>query len=191
MQSALVWLKHNNHAYSDIVISQERLGLLPENGELPDIATVEYDTNVRHGHDHGPAPDQVDPGNGDGKTHSSVLLPQDTLDLRVHVQSIVQEVVGEGNAEVTANRRGTLTIPWPTNSDSPLSEFTTRHFSPWLFLLFSVITTSIAQQLALPCPTGLSIYYGTKMAVLPDIPTSSLWFIISFPKNDHWKIVIL
>ena len=41
VQNALLFLKNNNPAYSDLIISQERLETLPENGELPDILTVE------------------------------------------------------------------------------------------------------------------------------------------------------
>ncbi len=34
VQKALEWLKQNNPAFSDITISQDRLQMLPENGEL-------------------------------------------------------------------------------------------------------------------------------------------------------------
>lgn len=37
IQNALIWLKENNSVYSDIIISQDRINLLPLDGELEDI----------------------------------------------------------------------------------------------------------------------------------------------------------
>lgn len=46
VQEALVWLKDNNSAYSDIIISQERKNLLHLNGDCEGIPTVEFDENT-------------------------------------------------------------------------------------------------------------------------------------------------
>lgn len=40
VENALTWLKHNNKVLSDITISQERLNLLLEDGQLPNINTI-------------------------------------------------------------------------------------------------------------------------------------------------------
>ncbi len=128
------WLKDNNPAYSDIIISEERLQRLPIDGELQDINTVEFNENVTHGNDNGPAPDQVDPGNVEAlETNSSVLLPDDTCDLRQRVEDVVDKVVGDDHCDVTINRRGTVTIPWPTRQNEPLSEYATQHFFTMAF----------------------------------------------------------
>ena len=39
IQNALIWLKENNSVYSDIIISQDRINLLPLDGELEDVST--------------------------------------------------------------------------------------------------------------------------------------------------------
>ncbi len=69
VQKVLEWLKQNNPAFSDITISQDRLQMLPENGELQDIHTLEYNSDNTHSHNEGPAPQQVDPGIIDGETN--------------------------------------------------------------------------------------------------------------------------
>ena len=45
--------------------------------------------------DKGPAPDQSNPGEVQGTTHSSVLLPDQNVNIREKVQNIVKDVVGE------------------------------------------------------------------------------------------------
>jgi signal recognition particle subunit SEC65 len=137
VQHALVWLKSNNPAFSDIIISQERLEALPTDGEIENINTVEYAPDTVHGSDKGPAPEQMDLGDIDSDTHSSVLLPEPAVNIRERVETVVADVVGNNNVNVQINRQGTVTIPWPTRSDIPISEFTTRYFFtmafPYLF----------------------------------------------------------
>ncbi|XP_070537019.1 uncharacterized protein [Ptychodera flava] len=128
VQAALTWLKDNNPAYEDIMISQERLNQLPINGE-PDIKTVEFDPETTHKDDKGPAFEQLNPGEieVDSETSSSVLLPEPSLDIRQEVENVVKEVVGPSHGDVTCKRK-VITIPWPTRSDTPISEFTTNYF---------------------------------------------------------------
>ena len=42
VQNALFWLKTNNPAYSDIIISQDRLGKLPLDGECHDVPSISF-----------------------------------------------------------------------------------------------------------------------------------------------------
>lgn len=56
VQNALLWLKQNNPVYSDIIISQDRLELLPIDDEMPDIETLEYSDKTIHQSDRRPAP---------------------------------------------------------------------------------------------------------------------------------------
>ena len=77
VQNALIWLKDNYHAYSDIIINDETLKTLPVDGECSTIATVAFSED-----DQGPAPEQTDPGATDAATHSSVLLPDKLVDLK-------------------------------------------------------------------------------------------------------------
>ncbi|CAG2201823.1 unnamed protein product [Mytilus edulis] len=128
VQIALIWLKKNNPAYSDIEISEERLNLLPEDGQIQNIHTLEYNSNVGHLNDQGPAPKQIDPGNVEGETISSVLLPEPCFDIKQKIQDAVDEIATEENTNISINKKGQVSIPWPTRGKIPLSEFTTRHF---------------------------------------------------------------
>jgi hypothetical protein len=124
-----LWLKNNNTAYCDIIISEDRLSMLPENGELQDILTVEVDASKSKNADHGPAPNQTDPGDvNDAYSTSGTLLNDAPVDIRQQVEDIVKDVVGDNHGHVGINRRKHVTIPWPTRQNSPLSEFTTKNF---------------------------------------------------------------
>jgi hypothetical protein len=54
------FLKHNNSAYTDIIISQDRLNSLPVDGELTSVQTVEFNPDTVRNSDLGPAPNQTD-----------------------------------------------------------------------------------------------------------------------------------
>jgi hypothetical protein len=143
VQSALLWLKQNNPVYSDIIFSQDRHELLPIDGKMADIETREYSDKTIHQSDRGPAPDQIDIGEVDGITNSSVLLPDSPINIRGKVQNEVDEIVGgENQNEITVNKRGTVTIPWPTRGDVPISEFVTSN------------SFTIAFSFLIPCRSG-------------------------------------
>ena len=127
VQNALTWLKNNNRAYKDIEICENRLQRLPIDGECDEIATVLFSEDTGHSNDQGPAAEQTDPGAIDGASNSCVLLPDQHVNIQNEVQNIVQDVLGE-NASVTKNKKGTVTIPWPTRGDVPLSEYSTLNF---------------------------------------------------------------
>ena len=127
VQHALEWLKQNNPAYSDIIISAERLGLLPINGELRDLETIEYEPNTVHTNDQGPATEHTDPGDVELETVSCVNLPDVSVDIQKQVENVVNEVVGDDHGKVTA-KGNNITIPWPTRQNEPISEFSTNHF---------------------------------------------------------------
>ena len=127
IQAALTWLKCNNPAFQDIQISQERLQMLPMDGELTDMDSVEFPANATHINDDGPAPQQTDPGEVSGFSHSSVLMPDQSIGIREEIEKLLNEVL-ENPGEVTVNNRGTATIPWPTRGNVPLSEFSTKNF---------------------------------------------------------------
>ena len=127
VQNALLFLKQNNPAYSDIIISQERLNSLPEDGELPNILTVQCNDITSGETDKGPAPDQINPGKVDGTTHSSVLLSDPDINISEEVNKIVKDVIREIHGKVSVNKKGTVTLPWPTRKNQPVSEFTTQY----------------------------------------------------------------
>ena len=46
VHNALLWLIHNNSYYADIEINAEALNSLPENGVVPDLMTIETETEI-------------------------------------------------------------------------------------------------------------------------------------------------
>ena len=113
--------------------------MLPCDGEISDIHTVDYDDDAPHLHDRGPASQQfpqTDEGEN-GITNSSVILPDDVVNIKEKVEDIVHDVIGN-NAQVHQSKRGKLSIPWPTRDNTPLSEFSTKYFFTLAFpTLFS------------------------------------------------------
>ena len=178
VEGALRWLKTNNPAYTDIVICQERLLMLPVDGELNNIHTVEYDDNVNHQNDKGPAPQQTEVEVDDGESYSSVLLPDKPVNIRAKIQNIVKEVVG--SEAVTVNRRGTFTIPWPTSGDAPVSEFTTQYF-------FSLAFPALF-------PHGVGDFFINRprtCSSMSDWAEHLLWYQDArFAKHPYFKFVV-
>ena len=80
-----------------------------------------------HCNDMGPAPDQTDPGDTDCSTHSGVLLSDVPINIQSEIKNIVQEVMGD-NAEVSTDKKGICTIPWPTRDNVPVTEYKTTNF---------------------------------------------------------------
>ncbi|CAC5402976.1 unnamed protein product [Mytilus coruscus] len=169
-----------NSAYFDIIISKERLAALPIDEELSDIQTVEYQANTVHISDNGPAPDQTDPGEIEGNTHSSVILPDPHINIRKKVEDIVSDVVGQAHGDVTINKKGTITLPWPTRENTPVSEFTTHHFF----------------TLAFPClfPYGTGDFYMNRprtVSSMCDWAEHLLWYDDGrFAHHPYFKFVV-
>jgi len=93
VQSALYWLKSNNVAYSDITISQDRLNLLPENGEI-NVETIESNFDTITDKDQGPAKEQVSHDGINGDTVSAVQLPDESVNIKDKIECILQEIAG-------------------------------------------------------------------------------------------------
>ena len=102
---ALHFLKSNTPGYEEIIISEKRINMLPDEGEI-NIETLQYTDNVNHINDVSPVPQQntnteniQDTPNG-VTSISGVPLQDVTVDIQQQVQNIVSDVVGN-NAEVT------------------------------------------------------------------------------------------
>ena len=177
VQSALQWLKTNNPAYSDIIISDERLNLLPINDELHtnNVNVNDYENHA----DKGPAPEQLDCNEVSGETDSCVILPNPSINIRDEVEKVVEEVVGPQHGQVTYNRR-IITIPWPTRNGEPVSEFTTRNFF----------------TLAFPClfPTGMDDFYMNRPRTctsMADWAEHLIWYSDGrFAKHQYFKFIV-
>ncbi|CAH3193199.1 unnamed protein product, partial [Porites evermanni] len=97
VERALHWLKDNNPAYGDVVIDGARIENLPEDGELPNLRTVEFSETERTD-DRGPAPQQLDAGDTDStddSTVSGIILPEPGVNVQAQVEAAINEVVSE------------------------------------------------------------------------------------------------
>ncbi|WAQ97058.1 hypothetical protein MAR_029748 [Mya arenaria] len=115
VESSLRWLKTYNPAYNDIVILKERLNLLPENGELSNIAEAEVSSEFNV-NDNGPAPEQLNVEiDDDCFTATGVILPDNATIFHEKIKNIVKKAVGDSQAyKVETNKKSSITIPWPT-----------------------------------------------------------------------------
>ena len=120
-------MKTNNPAYSDIIISQDRLWKLPLDGECHDVPSFTFNEDTTHCNDLGPAADQTDPGDTGCSTHSGVLLSEVPVSIETEIKNVVQEVMGN-NADVCTDKKGICTIPRPTRDNVPVSEYKTKNF---------------------------------------------------------------
>ena len=97
VEGALHFLKDNNPAYSDIVIDGARIQNLPEDGELPNVRTVEF-SETEHMDDQGPAPQQLIAGEtdvSDDSTVSGVILTEPRVNVQAQVEAAINQVVSE------------------------------------------------------------------------------------------------
>ena len=85
-------------AYSDITISQDRLNLLPENGEI-NLETIKSNFESTTDKDQGPAKEQVSPDEINGDTVSAVQLPDESVNIRNNIESILQEITDPKSKE--------------------------------------------------------------------------------------------
>ncbi|KAK3083478.1 hypothetical protein FSP39_023709 [Pinctada imbricata] len=132
IQNALEWLKQHNPAYSDIIISEANLSVLPADGELI-VNCLNVDSeNISEHSDKGPAPLQTCVNETDaGVSDSCVLLNDPPVNIQEEISNTIQSLTGdeEENLETVINhKKKEARIPWPTRANEPISEFTTRIF---------------------------------------------------------------
>ena len=185
VEGGLRWLKDNNPAYGNIEIDNARLENLPEDGELPNLRTVEFFETERVD-DQGPAPQQLDAGETDDDvlTVSGIVLPEPGMNVQAHVEAAINEVVSAPREEVeTENAQVRVeqpVIPWPTTDATPASEFTTPYFF----------------TMAFPClfPYGKGDYHINRPVTchpLHEWAEHLLWYKDGrFARHKVWKFVV-
>ena len=181
VQQALCWLKDNNPAYSDIFIDVARIRNLPEDGELPNLRTIEFSETERVD-DQGPAPQQLDAGETDGNddsTVSGIILPEPGVNVQEQVEAAINEVVTELQEAETEEAQQRPVIPWPSTDTTPASEFTTPFFFTMVF----------------PClfPYGKGDFHINRPVTCPalhDWAEHLLWYQDGrFARHKVWKFV--
>ena len=185
VEGALRWLTDNNPAYGDIVIDGARVFNLPEDGELPNLRTVEF-SETEHVNDQGPAPEQLHAGetdSSDDSTVSGIILPEPGVNVQAQVEAAVNEVVSEPREEETEDAQQGMerpVIPWPTTDTTPASEFTTPYFF----------------TMAFPClfPYGKGDFHINRQVTCPalhDWAEHLLWYQDGrFARHKVWKFVV-
>ena len=185
VERALHWLKDNNPAYGDVVIDGARIENLPEDGELPNLRTVEFSETERTD-DRGPAPQQLDAGDTDStddSTVSGIILPEPGVNMQVQVEAAIDEVVSEpleGEAGEAQRNVQRPVIPWPTTGTTPASEFTTPYFF----------------TMAFPClfPHGKGDFHINRPVTCPTLHNWAehlLWYQDGrFARHKVWKFVV-
>ena len=184
VEGALRWLKDNNPAYGDVVIDGARIENLPEDGELPNLRTVEYSETERID-DQGPAPQQLDVGETDStddSTVSGIILPEPGVNVQAQVEAAINEVVSEPPEGEAVEAQGNVqrpVIPWPTTGTTPASEFTTPYFF----------------TMAFPClfPYGKGDFHINRPMTCPTLHNWAehlLWYQDGrFARHKVWKFV--
>ncbi|WAR05713.1 hypothetical protein MAR_021082 [Mya arenaria] len=106
--NALVWLMANNPAFHDIIISEERLQLLLENGELSDIEETEVNKNFVNIDDQGPAPGQLNVSLEEKYfSTSGVLLADTSTNIAEKLKCVIEDVLGHEHASnIQKDRHG-------------------------------------------------------------------------------------
>ena len=185
VEGAIRFLKDNNSAYSDIVIDAARIHNLPEDGELPNLRTVEF-SETEHMEDQGPAPQQLDAGETDGSddsTVSGVLLTEPGVNVQAQVNAAINQVVSEpreGESDEAQQGMERPVIPWPTTDATPASEFNTPYFF----------------TMAFPClfPYGKGDFHINRPITCPalhDWAEHLLWYQDGrFARHKVWKFVV-
>ena len=106
VEEALRWLKDNNPAYGDVAIDGTRIENLPEDGELPNLRTVEFSETERT----------------DDSTVSGIILPEPGVNVQAQVEAAINEVVSEPPEGEAVEAQGNVqrpVIPWPTTGTTP------------------------------------------------------------------------
>ena len=185
VEGALRWLKDNNPAYGDVVIDGARIENLPEDGELPNLRTVEFSETERID-DQGPAPQQLDVGETDStddSTVSGIILPEPGVNVQAQVEAAINEVVSEPPEGEAVEAQGNVqrpVIPWPTTGTTPASEFTTPYFF----------------TMAFPClfPYGKGDFHINRPLTCPTLHNWAehlLWYQDGrFARHKVWKFVV-
>ena len=133
-EGTLGWLKDNNPAYGDAVIDGTSIENLPEDGELPNLRTVEFSETKRID-DQGPAPQQLnvgETGSTDDSTVSGIILPESGVNVQATVEAAINEVVSESRESEAGEAQRNVqrpVIPWPTTGTTRSWEFIT----PYIF----------------------------------------------------------
>ncbi|CAB4020199.1 Hypothetical predicted protein [Paramuricea clavata] len=125
VQNALVWLINNNPHYSEILINEGALNLLPENGVPPDLMTVETDDDIVS--DENSAPDVGPPT--DNPSEDIVYNNSTEMSSFLPVGEQQQQEIEAVRNQLSENEP----MEWPSVENEPLNEYQISHLATMAF----------------------------------------------------------
>ena len=125
VHNALVWLINNNLHYSELLINEDALNSLPENGVPPDLMTVETD-------DHMVSDDNCSADVGppaDNPSENIVYNDSTEMSSFLPVGEQQQQEIEAVRNQVSENEP----IEWPSVHNEPLNEYQVSHLATMAF----------------------------------------------------------
>ncbi len=123
VHSALVWLINNNPHYSEIIINEDALNSLPENGVAPDLMTVETDNDMvsddNCSADVGPPTDNP----------SEDIVYNDSTEMSSFLPVGEQQQIDAVRNQLSENEP----MQWPSVENEPLNEYQVSHLATMAF----------------------------------------------------------
>ena len=125
VHNALVWLKNNNPHYSELIINEDALNILPENGVPSELMTVEADDDIISDDDCSPdtGPPTDNPSDDivyNAATEMSSFLP---------VGEQQQQEINAVRNQLSENEP----MQWPSVDNEPLNEYQISHLATMAF----------------------------------------------------------
>ncbi|CAB3994683.1 ATP-dependent DNA helicase PIF1, partial [Paramuricea clavata] len=125
VHNALVWLINNNPHYSELLINEDALNSLPENGVPPGLMTVETDDDIVS--DDNCSPDVGPPT--DNPSEDIVYNDSTEMCSFLPVGEQQQQEIEAVRNQLSENE----SIPWPSVENEPLNEYQISHLATMAF----------------------------------------------------------
>ncbi|CAB4010472.1 Hypothetical predicted protein, partial [Paramuricea clavata] len=121
VQNALVWLINNNPHYSELLINEDALNSLPENGVPPDLMTVETDDDIVS--DDNCSPDVGPPT--DNPSEDIVYNDSTEMSSFLPVGEQQQQEIEAVRNQLSENEP----MQWPSVENEPINEYQVSHLA--------------------------------------------------------------
>ena len=125
VHNALVWLINNNPHYSELLINEDALNSLPENGVPPDLMTVETDDDIVP--DDNCSPDVGPPT--DNPSEDIVYNDSTEMSSFLPVGEQQQREIEAVRNQLSENEP----MPWPSVENEPINEYQISHLATMAF----------------------------------------------------------
>ena len=125
VHNALVWLINNNPHYSELLINEDALNSLPENGVPPDLMTVETDDDIVS--DDNCSPDVGPPT--DNPSEDIVYNDSTEMSSFLPVGEQQQQEIEAVRNQLSENEP----MSWPSVENEPINEYQVSHLATMAF----------------------------------------------------------